>query len=477
MMTITLADDARTGEFRVDGAEALSDQELAELVGQVASSVVAGVPANRAGRRAAARARQGGSDGGTPDGEAGPASLLTRSELDAAVARVRASGGKLIGPDGLLAGLVKDVLEAGLRAELTEHLGYGRHEAAGRGSGNSRNGSTAKTVHTEVGPVRVDVPRDRAGTFEPVLLPRNSTRLGGFEDIVVSLYAGGMTVRDVRHHLRRVYGAEISADAISTITDSVLEEVKAWQTRPLDEVYPVMYIDALIVKVRDGGQVRNKAAHLAIGIGLDGIKHVLGIWITETEGAKFWLSVCTDLRNRGVRDVLVVCCDGLTGLPDAIETVWPRTTVQTCTVHLIRTSMKFVGARDRQAFAAGLRTVYTAATAADAEAALLAFADTPLGRRYPAAVAAWTRAWERFVPFFAFPTEIRKIIYTTNAIVTSSSATGVLDVQHEALTGWDRRRGRGYLLHRPVRRRCGGARVRAAGVVTCVGSGVVDRSR
>lgn len=483
-MTITLTGDTRVGEFEADDAVALSDEQLGELVRRATVTAVAGAPANRVARRAVARARRSGGAaaaeaGGSGDvGGAAAVSLLSASQLDEAVAALRASGGKLLGEGGLLTSLVRDVLEAGLKAELTEHLGYAKHEAAGRGSGNSRNGASApKTVQTEVGPIHVAVPRDRAGTFEPMLLPKNATRLGGFEDIIVSLYAGGMTVRDVAHHLRRVYGADVSADLISTVTDSVLEEVKAWQCRPLDEIYPIIYIDALVIKVRDGGQVRNKAAHLAIGIGLDGIKHVLGIWITETETAKFWLSVCTDLRNRGVKDVLILCCDGLTGLPEAVETVWPRTTVQTCTVHLIRASMKYVGSRDRQAFATALRAVYTATSAAAAQDALLAFADTPLGRKYPAAIATWTRAWDRFVPFFEFPPELRKILYTTNAIVTSSFMRRVHDVQHGSSSDSILRRGRGYLLHRPARRRCGGAHARAAGAVSCVGSGVVDRSR
>jgi putative transposase len=410
-------------------------------------------------------------------GASGLEALLGEEWVERAVAQMRASGGRLTGPDGFLSEMVKKVLEAGLRAELTDHLGYDRHEAAGRGSGNSRNGSTAKSVDTEVGPVRVDVPRDRAGTFAPVLLPKHATSLGGFTDIVISLYAGGMTVRDIGHHLRRVYGTELSHDTISKITDSVLEEVKAWQTRPLDEVYPVVYVDALVVKVRDGAHVRNKAAHLVVGVDLDGVKHVLGIWVENTEGAKFWLSVCTELRNRGVRDVLIACCDGLPGLPEAIETVWPQSVVQTCVVHLIRAAMRYVSYNDRKRFAAALKPVYTAPTAAAAETALLELADSPLGRKYKAAVAVWERAWDRFTPFLAFPPEIRKIIYTTNAIVTSSSLRRVHDVQHGSSSGSILRRGRGYLLHRPVRRRCGGARARSAGAVTCVGSGVVDRSR
>jgi len=344
------------------------------------------------------------------------ADLVDKQTLDAVLDKVKGDGLRLTGPGGFLSELVKAVLERGLQAELTEHLGYGRHDAAGRGTPNSRNGSTPKTVQTEVGPVEVKVPRDRAGTFTPMLLPKNARRLGGLSDVIISLYAGGMTVRDIAHHLHRVYGTEVSADTISTITDEVLDEVKAWQHRPLDEVYPIVYVDALMVKVRDGGQVRNKACYLVVGVDVEGVKHVLGIWVQQTEGAKFWLQVCTELRNRGVRDVLIACCDGLTGLPEAIEAVWPHTTVQTCVVHLIRAAMKFVSYKDRRPMAAALKDIYTAPTVAAAETALLGFADSPLGRRYPAAVAVWERAWERFTPFLAFPAEVRRIIYTTNAI-------------------------------------------------------------
>jgi putative transposase len=367
---------------------------------------VSGVRASRTARRAAARE--------------GLSELVDDAWLDQAVAQLRSDGARLTGPDGFLSGLIKQVLERGLQAELSEHLGYERHEALGRGSGNSRNGSTPKTVNTEVGPVDVDVPRDRAGTFSPVLLPKHARSMGGFSDIIISLYAGGMTVRDIGHHLQRVYGTELSHDTISTITDGVLEDVKVWQTRPLDEVYPIVYVDALMVKVRDGAHVRNKAAYLVVGVDLDGVKHVLGIWVQATEGAKFWLSVCTELRNRGVRDVLIACCDGLSGLPEAIETVWPRTTVQTCVVHLIRSSLKYASYTDRKKLAAALKPVYTAPTVEAAEAALFELADSPLGRKHKAAIAVWERAWERFTPFLAFPPEIRKIIYTTNAIVILS---------------------------------------------------------
>ncbi|HEY5988957.1 MAG TPA: IS256 family transposase [Streptosporangiaceae bacterium] len=344
------------------------------------------------------------------------AELVDKQALDAMLAQVKGDGLRLTGPGGFLSELVRAVLERGLQAELTEHLGYGKHDPAGNGSGNSRNGATPKTVQTEVGPIDVKVPRDRAGTFTPMLVPKNARRLGGLPDVIISLYAGGMTVRDISHHLHRVYGTEVSADTISTITDEVLEEVKAWQHRPLDEVYPIVYVDALVVKVRDGGAVRNKACYLVVGVGVDGVKHVLGIWVQQAEGATFWAQVCTELRNRGVRDVLIACCDGLSGLPEAIDAVWPHTTGQTCVVHLIRASMKFVSYTDRRAMVAALKEIYTAPTIEAAETALLGFADSPMGKRYPAAVAVWERAWDRFTPFLAFPPELRKIIYTTNAI-------------------------------------------------------------
>lgn len=343
-------------------------------------------------------------------------SVLDDQLLDQMVSVMRADGVKLTGPDGFLTQMLKLVLERGLAAELTEHLGYGKHDPAGRGSGNSRNGTTPKTVLTEVGPVPVDVPRDRMGSFTPTLLPKGERRLGGLSDIIISLYAGGMTVRDICHHLHRVYGSELSPDTVSAVTDAVLEEVKAWQTRPLDEVYPIIYVDALVVKVRDGAHVRNKAAHLVVGVDTDGVKHVLGIWLQNAEGAKFWMQVFTELRNRGVRRVLIACCDGLEGLPEAIETIWPYTIVQTCVVHLIRASLKYASYTERKKLAAALRPVYTAANAEAAQTALLELAESPLGAKHKAALAVWERAWERFTPFLAFPPELRKVIYTTNTI-------------------------------------------------------------
>lgn len=323
---------------------------------------------------------------------------------------------QLTGEGGFLPEIVKAVLERGLRAELTEHLGYEHGERVGQAVGNTRNGSTPKTLATEVGDVDLATPRDRAGTFEPRLVPKGVRRLGGLDEMIISLFAGGMTIGDIQHHLLATLGTELSRETISKITDAVLEAVKEWQARPLEELYPIIYLDALVVKVRDGHQVRNRAAHIAVGVDLDGIKHVLGIWVQATEGAKFWAGVCAELRNRGVRDVLIVCCDGLTGFPEAIEATWPQATVQTCTVHLIRAAMRYVSYSDRKKVAAALRPIYTAPTVEAAESELLAFAESPLGKKYPATVATWENAWERFIPFLAFPPEVRRIIYTTNAI-------------------------------------------------------------
>jgi len=324
------------------------------------------------------------------------------------------SGVRLTGPGGFLPELIKAVLEKGLAAELTDHLGYGHGERIG--APNNRNGTSSKTVATEVGQVPLDVPRDRAGSFAPQLVPKGQRRLGGLDDMIISLYAGGMTVRDIQHHLAATLGTELSHETIANVTDAVLEEVQVWQHRPLDAFYPIVYFDALVVKVRDGAHVRNKSAHIAVGVGLDGVKRVLGIWVQATEGAKFWAGVCAELANRGVTDILIACCDGLTGLPEAIEATFKLTTVQTCTVHLIRASMRFVSYKDRKALAQELKKVYTAANADAAETALLELAESELGARNPAALATWHNAWERFIPFLAFPPEVRRIIYTTNAI-------------------------------------------------------------
>jgi putative transposase len=336
--------------------------------------------------------------------------------LDALMDQVDSGDLQLTGEGGFLPELVKRVLEAGLQAELTDHLGYERHDRAGYGSGNSRNGSTTKRLDTEVGDLELATPRDRNGSFEPRLVPKGQRRVGGLSDMIISLYAGGMTIRDIQAHLERTLGTQLSHETIANITDAVLEEVKAWQSRPLEAVYPIVYFDALVVKVKESHQVRNKAAHLAVGVDCDGIKHVLGIWVQATEGAKFWAGVLAELRNRGVRDVLIACCDGLTGFPDAIEATWSNAVVQTCVVHLIRASMRFVSYADRKAVAAALRPIYTAATEAAAAQELDIFEGSNWGKKYPAAVRVWRDAWERFIPFLEFPPAVRRIIYTTNSI-------------------------------------------------------------
>jgi len=342
--------------------------------------------------------------------------LISDELVDQLMARVDPEGLALTGEGGLIPELIKAVLERGLQAELADHLGYEKGDPLGRNGLNSRNGTTPKTVVSEAGSVPLDVPRDRQGSFTPRLVPKGQRSLGGLPDMIISLYAGGMTIRDIGHHLESTPGVQLSHETIANITDAVLDEVTSWQTRPLDPVYPVLFLDALVVKCREGNQVRNKSAYIAVGVDCAGIKHVLGIWVASTEGAKFWAGVCAELANRGVRDVIIACCDGLTGFPEAIEATWPETTVQTCTVHLIRNSMRFVAYRDRRAVAAELRKIYTAASLDAAETAMDAFAASELGGKYPTVVNAWISAWDRFIPFLEFAPEVRKVIYTTNAI-------------------------------------------------------------
>lgn len=343
-------------------------------------------------------------------------SLLDEAVLDRLMEQVDAEGLQLLGPDGVLTELTSRLLSKAMAAELTQHLGYEHGDVAGWGSGNSRNGTSAKTVLTDAGPVPVEVPRDRNGSFEPKLVGKHQRRLDGFNDIVIGLVARGMSTRDVASHLGEAYGADVSAETISKITDAVLPELRAWQSRPLDAIYPIMYLDAVVVKVRSEHVVANRPVYLAMGIDVEGRKNVLGMWLGKGgEGSKFWLGVLTELRNRGVGDVLIVCCDGLTGFPDAIETVWPQATVQTCVVHLIRNSIKYVTWKDRRAVAAALKPIYTAPTVAGAADALDTF-EIEWGERYPAIVDLWRRDWERFTPFLGFDPAIRRIIYTTNAI-------------------------------------------------------------
>jgi putative transposase len=326
----------------------------------------------------------------------------------------------LTGKDGILKQLTARLVERALQAEMSEHLGYEKHEAKGRGLPNSRNGTSGKTLKTEMGPVEIEIPRDREGTFEPQLVKKRQTRFTGFDEKILGMYARGMTVRDIQGHLEDVYGVEVSPDLISKVTSAVVEDVAAWQNRPLDAVYPIVYLDALVVKVRDQGVVRNKSVYIALGVTLAGAKEVLGLWIEQNEGAKFWLKVVNELKTRGVRDVLIACCDGLKGFPEAIEAVFPQAVVQTCIVHMIRNSLRFVSYKDRKAVAKDLRPVYTAASREEALVALDTF-EQKWARRYPMIASSWRSNWERVVPFLDFPPDVRRVIYTTNAIESLNS--------------------------------------------------------
>jgi putative transposase len=326
----------------------------------------------------------------------------------------------LTGKEGILKQLTTRLVERALQAEMTEHLGYEKNEAKGRGLPNSRNGTSGKTLKTELGPVEIEVPRDREGTFEPQLVKKRQTRFTGFDEKILGMYARGMTVRDIQGHLEDVYGVEVSPDLISKVTSAVVEDVAAWQNRPLDAVYPIVYLDALVVKVRDQGVVRNKSVYIALGVTMAGGKEVLGLWIEQNEGAKFWLKVVNELKTRGVRDLLIACCDGLKGFPEAIEAVFPQAVVQTCIVHMIRNSLRFVSYKDRKAVAKDLRPVYTAASREEALVALDTF-EQKWARRYPMIASSWRSNWERVVPFLDFPPDVRRVIYTTNAIESLNS--------------------------------------------------------
>jgi transposase-like protein len=329
--------------------------------------------------------------------------------------RAGQAGVSLVGPGGLLAGLTKTVLESALEAELTEHVGYEPYDPAGYHSGNSRNGTRTKTVLTEIGPVSLDVPRDRAGTFEPIIVPKRRRRLNGVDALVCSLSAKGLTHGEIAAHLQDIYGAQVSKETISRITDRVLEGMVEWQNRPLDPVYPVIFIDAIVVKIREG-QVANRPIYVAVGVTVDGTRDILGLWAGDGgEGAKYWLHVLTEIKNRGTADVCIVVCDGLSGLSEAVSSVWPQTIVQTCVIHLLRNSFRYASRKDWPAIAKDLKPIYTAPTEA---AALDRFAEFS-GRweaKYPAIVKLWENAWAEFVPFLSFDSEIRTIIYTTNAI-------------------------------------------------------------
>jgi len=319
------------------------------------------------------------------------------------------------GANGLIQEITRRVYERAMAGELTYHVGYEKHDVAGNNSGNSRNGSSVKTIKGTFGTIPIEVPRDRNGTFEPKIIEKGQTRFKGFDENIISLYARGLSTREIRQNLEEIYQVEVSPALISIVTEEVMDEVRGWQNRPLDNVYFVVYFDALHFKVRDGGHVRNKAVYLAIGINLEGHKEVLGIWIADTEGAKFWMQVFTELRNRGIGDVFIACVDGLKGLPQAIEAVFPKTQVQLCIVHMVRNSLKYVGWKQRKEVAQDLKAIYTSATEAEAERSLEEFA-AKWDKKFPLISKSWRNNWVHIIPFFAFPPEIRKIIYTTNAI-------------------------------------------------------------
>jgi putative transposase len=321
----------------------------------------------------------------------------------------------LIGDNGLLKQLTKQLLERAMAAEMTEHVGYEKHDPGGHNSGNSRNGKSAKTIKGTFGDLALETPRDRNGTFEPQIIEKHQTRFTGFDQNIISLYARGLSTREIQQHLEEIYHVEVSPALISSVTDEVIDEVKTWQNRQLDAVYPIMYLDAIQFKVRDSGHVKNKAIYLAIGVTIDGLKEVLGLWIAQTEGAKFWLQVVTELKNRGVTDIFIACVDGLKGFPEAIESVFPQTEVQLCIVHLVRHSLNFVGWKQRKEVAADLKLIYRAATEAEAEQRLTEFS-LKWDAKFPMIAKSWRSNWARVIPLFAHPPEIRKVIYTTNAI-------------------------------------------------------------
>ena len=321
----------------------------------------------------------------------------------------------LIGENGLLKQLTKALVERALEAEMTEHLGHARHNPVMNPSGNTRNGKSQKTLKGDFGELPIEIPRDRHGSFEPQIVAKHQSRWTGFDDKIISLYARGLTVREIQSHLEELYGTEVSPSLISTVTDAVADEVKAWQSRPLEPIYPIVYLDCIHVKVRDTGAVRVKAVYLAIGINISGEKEVLGLWIAQTEGAKFWLQVVTELKNRGVQDIFIACVDGLKGFPEAIETVYPQTAVQLCIVHLVRNSLNYVSWKMRKQIAADLKQIYQSSTVDEAEQRLAEF-ESQWNDAYPPIAQIWRRNWSRIIPFFDYPPEIRRIIYTTNAI-------------------------------------------------------------
>jgi putative transposase len=347
-------------------------------------------------------------------GELGDGGRLSDAVIDELLAGA-GSEEEIVGPGGLLAQLTKRLVERAMEVELTDHLGYEPHQEPPGGTGNTRNGSTPKTLVSDNGPVRIDTPRDRDGTFEPKIVRKRRRRFVGFDDKILALYSRGLSVRDIEAHLEEIYGVSVGRDLISRVTDAVMDDVRAWAQRPLDDVYPVIFLDALVLKIREGGSVQRRACYLALGLTVDGERDVLGMWFQETEGAKFWMQILTELKQRGVQDILICCVDGLKGFPEAIEAIFPATVVQTCIVHLIRLSLKYVPRREREQVARDLKPIYTAIDADAAQRELERF-DEKWGARFPVITQAWLDAWEHVIPFLAFPPEVRRVIYTTNAI-------------------------------------------------------------
>jgi putative transposase len=327
---------------------------------------------------------------------------------------------EIVGPGGLLSQLTKRLVERAMEVELTDHLGYEPHQEPPGGTGNTRNGSTPKTVATEHGPVEIKTPRDRDGSFEPKIVRKRQRRFEGFDEKILALYSRGLSTRDIEAHLAEIYGVKVGRDLISRVTDAVLDDVRSWQQRPLDDVYPVVFLDALVLKIKEGGSVQRRALYLALGVAVDGDRDVLGMWFQETEGAKFWMQVLSELKQRGVQDILIACVDGLKGFPEAIEAIFPNTTVQTCIVHLIRHSLKYVPRREYDQVARDLKPIYTAVDADGAQQALETF-DEKWGQRFPVITQAWLNSWEHVTPFLAFPPEVRRVIYTTDESVKEES--------------------------------------------------------
>jgi putative transposase len=376
------------------------------------AGVERGEPGGRAARDAGARRPRPGSV--AVDELPGVRDRLSDELIDELLAGARTEE-EIVGPGGLLADLTRRLVERAMSAELTEHLGYEPHQEPPGGTGNARNGTTSKTLVTEHGPVRIGAPRDRKGSFAPQIVRKGQRRFEGFDDKILALYSRGLSVRDIEAHLHEIYGVKVGRDLISRVTDAVMDDVRAWQQRPLDDVYPVVFLDCLVLKIREGGSVQRRACYLALGVTVDGDRDVLGMWFQDAEGAKFWMQVLAELKQRGISDILICCVDGLKGFPEAIEAIFPKTVVQTCVVHLIRHSLKYVPRREREQVARDLKPIYTAVDADAAQQALETFDDT-WGGRFPVITQAWLNAWEHVTPFLAFAPEVRRVIYTTNAI-------------------------------------------------------------